>query len=110
MFEEYYGFTATPFTRNLPVDRLFTTPQQEEVLARLAYAAERRWFAVLTGDCGSGKSTFARLVNALNTPTSGALRVAGMDTAVEKNQLYQRCYAQVLPMSAEQAYDYYKQH
>ena len=27
-----------------------------------------------------------------------------------KNQLYQRCYAQVLPMSAEQAYDYYKQH
>jgi len=32
MFEEYYGFTATPFTRNLPVDRLFTTPQQEEVL------------------------------------------------------------------------------
>jgi hypothetical protein len=38
MFEAYYGFISTPFTRNLPVDRLFTTPQQEEVLARLAYA------------------------------------------------------------------------
>ena len=60
MFEDYYGFTATPFTRNLPVDRLFTTAQQEEVLARLAYAAQRRWFAVLTGDCGSGKSTLIR--------------------------------------------------
>ncbi len=45
MFEEYYGFTGTPFTRNLPVDLLFTTPQQEEVLARLTYAAERRWFS-----------------------------------------------------------------
>ena len=69
MFEAYYDFTATPFTRNLPVDRLFTTPQQEEVLARLAYAAERRWFGVLTGDCGSGKSTLIRkLTNKLNMP------------------------------------------
>ena len=44
-------------------------------------------FVVILGHNGSGKSTVARLVNALNTPTSGALRVAGMDTAVEKNQL-----------------------
>lgn len=44
-------------------------------------------FVVILGHNGSGKSTFARLVNALHTPTSGALRVAGMDTAVEKNQL-----------------------
>ncbi len=44
-------------------------------------------FAVILGHNGSGKSTFARLVNALNTPTSGRLEVAGMDTAKEENQL-----------------------
>ena len=60
MFEEFYGFSKLPFTRNMPVPELFTTPQQQEVLARLEYAAQRRWFAVLTGDCGSGKSTLIR--------------------------------------------------
>lgn len=44
-------------------------------------------FVVILGHNGSGKSTFARLVNALNTPTSGRLEVAGMDTAKEENQL-----------------------
>lgn len=44
-------------------------------------------FVVILGHNGSGKSTFARLVNALNTPTSGRLEVAGMDTSKEENQL-----------------------
>lgn len=44
-------------------------------------------FVVILGHNGSGKSTFARLVNALNTPTSGRLEVAGMDTSREENQL-----------------------
>lgn len=44
-------------------------------------------FVVILGHNGSGKSTFARLVNALNTPTSGRLEVAGMDTTKEENQL-----------------------
>ena len=32
----------------------------EETLGRLTYAAERQWFAVVTGDCGTGKTTTIR--------------------------------------------------
>ena len=41
-------------------------------------------FAVILGHNGSGKSTFARLVNALNTPLEGTLLVDGMDTREEE--------------------------
>ena len=44
-------------------------------------------FTVILGQNGSGKSTFARLVNALNVPTEGKIFVAGMDTTDEQNTL-----------------------
>lgn len=61
---------------------------------------------------------YKRICRDIPVPIDGALekeKLAEHETqararAVEKNQLYQRCYTQVLPMSAEQAYDYYKQH
>lgn len=61
---------------------------------------------------------YKRICRDIPVPIDGALekeKLAEHDAqararATEKNQLYQRCYAQVLPMSAEQAYDYYKQH
>ncbi len=40
-------------------------------------------FVVIVGHNGSGKSTFAKLINALNLPTSGKVYVNGMDTADE---------------------------
>lgn len=48
---------------------------------------EQGEFVVVLGRNGSGKSTFAKLVNALNLPTSGKMIVAGMDTAQESNIL-----------------------
>lgn len=60
MMEEFFNFTKAPFTREIPEDDLFWTEQSEEVLARLQYAAQRQWFALLTGDCGTGKSTLIR--------------------------------------------------
>lgn len=44
-------------------------------------------FVAILGRNGSGKSTFAKLVNALNLPTEGKMVVAGMDTAEEANLL-----------------------
>ncbi len=42
-------------------------------------------FIVILGHNGSGKSTFAKHINALLVPTEGKLYVGGLDTSVEEN-------------------------
>ncbi|MGL5435205.1 MAG: ExeA family protein [Lachnospiraceae bacterium] len=60
MFEAFYEMSATPFTRGLPSTELYMPPQLLEMKSRLNYVAERQLFAVLTGDCGTGKTTVVR--------------------------------------------------
>ncbi|WP_462409390.1 ExeA family protein [Neobacillus sp. Marseille-QA0830] len=60
MFEGFYGMEYTPFTRDVPTTQLYESLTMQEVLGRLKYAAERQLFAVLTGDCGTGKTTTIR--------------------------------------------------
>jgi len=60
MFESFYELHRAPFSRDLAVHELYASAAQEETLGRLAYVAERQWFAVLTGDCGTGKTTTIR--------------------------------------------------
>jgi general secretion pathway protein A len=60
MFESFYGLSRTPFTRDIPTNELYMPAQLEELLGRLGYAAERQLFAVITGDCGTGKTTALR--------------------------------------------------
>jgi len=60
MYEEFYGMQKTPFTRGMPSDALYMSSEFTEVLNRLAYVADRQLFYVLTGDCGTGKTTILR--------------------------------------------------
>ncbi|ABZ84143.1 conserved hypothetical protein [Heliomicrobium modesticaldum Ice1] len=60
MFESFYGFTQTPFARDIPTEQLYSSIMLEETLGRLEYAASRQLFAVVTGDCGTGKTTTIR--------------------------------------------------
>ena len=60
MYEAFYELNKTPFIRGLPTEALYLTDESEEVLMRLKYVAERQLFAVVTGDCGTGKTTLLR--------------------------------------------------
>jgi general secretion pathway protein A len=60
MFEEFYGLSTTPFSRDIPTSQLYPSIAMEEILGRLKYTAERQLFAVITGDCGVGKTTAIR--------------------------------------------------
>jgi len=62
MFEDFYGLSKTPFSRDIPTDRLYQSVMLEEMIGRLEYAAHRQLFAVVTGDCGTGKTTMVRLL------------------------------------------------
>ncbi len=68
MFESFYGLTKTPFARDIPTDQLYQSVMLEETLGRLEYAAKRQLFAVVTGDCGTGKTTTVRLFKATLDP------------------------------------------
>ncbi|HKQ48722.1 MAG TPA: AAA family ATPase [Phycisphaerae bacterium] len=63
MYTDFFGLKYSPFN-NTPDPRFFfNTPDHEEAVASLVYAAqERKGFALLTGEVGSGKTLVSRLV------------------------------------------------
>ncbi|MBG9654261.1 ExeA family protein [Cytobacillus firmus] len=60
MFEVFYGMEQTPFSRDIPASSLYDSSMMQEILGRLKYTADKQLFAVLTGDCGTGKTTTIR--------------------------------------------------
>ncbi len=64
MFEAFYGFTTTPFTRTVAACDLFPSGQYQELLARLRYLVRNRGFGLVTGEVGSGKTTAIRALAA----------------------------------------------
>lgn len=73
MFEEFYNLTRTPFSRDIPTDQLYQSIMLEETLSRLTYAADRQMFAVITGDCGTGKTTAIRRFQDILDPSQFAV-------------------------------------
>ena len=60
MYETFFQMDHTPFSRATPVAGLYESPAMSDTLGRLAYAADRQLFAVVTADAGCGKSTLIR--------------------------------------------------
>lgn len=60
------------------LDRVSVEIEEARVLAEITVAFSERRLGVI-GANGSGKSTFLRLLNGLQTPSDGALRIDGAD-------------------------------
>ena len=60
MFESFYGFTQTPFSRTITTDKLYRGNDSDELLQRLKWTAREQLFAVMIGDSGTGKTTTLR--------------------------------------------------
>jgi type II secretory pathway predicted ATPase ExeA len=60
MFEKFYDFANTPFSRTIPTKNLYKGNDSDELIERLKYAASRQLFAVVLGDSGTGKTTTLR--------------------------------------------------
>ena len=60
MYEKFYGFINTPFSRTIPSKYLYKGNDSDEMIERLKYAAQKQLFAVVIGDSGTGKTTTLR--------------------------------------------------
>ena len=65
------------------VNELEEPPVKTEVLKGINLNIEKGEFVAVLGHNGSGKSTFAKHINALLLPTEGTIWIDGIDTAKE---------------------------
>lgn len=62
MYEQFFQMAHTPFTRNIPTDRLYTSAKLEDAIGRLKYTADNDQFAAVMAEPGCGKTTLVRML------------------------------------------------
>ena len=84
--------TATPSDvalSSIALDRVSVRFDGHDVLSEVSLELDAPTIAVI-GANGSGKSTFARLLNGLVAPADGAVRVHGLDTVRDRTAVRRR--------------------
>ena len=84
MMENYIEFKNVSFGY---IDEYENTPEKDTVIDDLSVGITRGSFVCVLGHNGCGKSTFAKLCNAIEVPQSGKVLVDGIDTA-DDDRLY----------------------
>ena len=80
MYESWFGFSKTPFSRDISVRQLYMHQDFQELKGRLKYAVENRLFVAVTGEVGSGKTTAIRAVaDEINPVTHKVIYIAQSD-------------------------------
>ncbi len=73
-------------------------------VADVSFEIERGEIVALVGESGSGKSTIARLLARLDTPTSGAIRIAGADVLAKEPRRASLMYRRRVQMIFQDPY------
>ena len=60
MFEKFYNFANTPFSRTIPTKNLYRGNDSDELIERLKFTTKQQLFAIVLGDSGTGKTTTLR--------------------------------------------------
>ena len=77
MYEAFFNFAHTPFGRDIPPSALYATPAYKALQDRLAHGVANRYFLVVTGDAGCGKTTAIRqFISGLDPTRTVALYVS----------------------------------
>ena len=63
----------------------FRYSEGKDIIKNLSLEIEEGDFVAILGHNGSGKSTFAKHLNAILTPSEGKVTVAGLDTSDDNN-------------------------
>ena len=61
MYEQFFEMTHTPFVRNIPVNRLYSSSKIEDAIGRLKYTVDTQRFSIVMAEPGCGKSTLMRM-------------------------------------------------
>jgi len=69
----HWGFSRTPFTKELAPSMLFGSRAHEEAVARITWIVTERALGVLTGEVGAGKTVAARAATAALDPSRHTL-------------------------------------
>jgi len=88
----------------LAVDHLEKRFGSVRAVADVSFEIERGEVVALVGESGSGKSTVARLLARLETPTSGAIRIAGTDVLASEPRRASLTYRRRVQMIFQDPY------
>jgi len=67
--KHYFGFTRTPFTREIEADNLHLHKSHLEAVARITWCIQERGLGVVTGEVGAGKTVATRAATATLDPS-----------------------------------------
>ena len=65
---------------------------QVHALKDVSFSLDKGEFVAIVGESGSGKSTLLNMVGALDTPTSGSVRISGKDIHAMTNLRLKKSY------------------